>query len=78
MHLFLDALKGVRFLHENNWLHGDLKPANIGIYGDRAVLLDLGGTKPFSATKKVPHTPGVGGTIVYLAPEQELQPTNAQ
>jgi serine/threonine protein kinase len=45
--LFHDALQGVRTLHFNGWLHGDLKSSNIGINGDWAVTLDNGGTSRF-------------------------------
>jgi serine/threonine protein kinase len=71
--LFKDALQGVQFLHSNGWIHGDLKPANIGVNYHRAVLLDIGGAIQLSPGEKVPSTPGYGGTIYYLAPEREMQ-----
>jgi protein kinase-like protein len=72
--LFYDALQGLNFLHSHYWLHGDIKPANIGIDGHRAVLLDIGGAVLRRPGEKVPPTPGRGGTVWYLAPERELQP----
>ena len=72
LELFYDALRGVHFLHANNWLHGDIKPANIGIDGNKAVLLDLGSAAELSPGSKIASTPGRGGTIWYLAPEREM------
>ena len=72
MQLFFDALCAVRFLHSHGWLHGDIKPANIGIDGNKAVLLDLGSAIHLSPGNKEPPIPGRGGTIWYLAPEREL------
>jgi serine/threonine protein kinase len=72
--LFYDALQGVHFLHTHFWMHGDIKPANIGIDGNKAVLLDLGSAIQLNPGLKVQATPGQGGTIWYLAPERELRP----
>jgi serine/threonine protein kinase len=74
LQLFYDALLGLDFLHSHGWLHGDIKPANIGIDGRRAVLLDIGGAVKLGPGEKVAPTPGRGGTVWYLAPERELQP----
>lgn len=76
MQLFHDALKGLHFLHSHGWLHGDIKPANIGIIGARAVLLDIGTAIQLRPHALVPPTPGGGGTIWYLAPEREMQHYN--
>ncbi len=73
MEFLYDALKGVDFLHRHGWLHGDLKPANIGIYNGRAVLLDLDGAVQLGVGEKLHKTPGSGGTIGYLAPEREME-----
>src|ERR1700733_10951412 len=73
--VFRDALQGLKFLHDNSWLHGDVKPDNIGVTGTppRAVLLDLGGALNIRGRTRLPATPGVGGTVGYLAPEREMQ-----
>ncbi|MCJ1368626.1 hypothetical protein MMC16_007770 [Acarospora aff. strigata] len=79
MHLFREALRGVEFLHSHGWIHGDLKPANIGVRSRDppcVVLLDLGGALN-TASGLIHPTPGVGGTVGYLAPEKELQPYDA-
>jgi len=57
--VFRDMLLAVKVLHDNGWLHGDLKPPNIDLIGTRSAL------EP---------TPGSGGTLNYIAPERELNP----
>lgn len=73
--LFRDALLGLQFLHTHEWLHGDVKPQNIGIVGTppRAVLLDLGSAIQADSKSHISATPGRGGTVHYLAPEREMQ-----
>ena len=72
--IFRSALEGVKFLHSKNWLHLDLKPANIGVMGNpgRAVLLDIGHARQLEPGAVIRPTPDCGGTIGYLAPEREL------
>lgn len=59
-------------MHDQGWLHRDLKPTNIGIVGMplRSVLLDIGTSA--QGTALLPE-PGCGGTQGYLAPERELE-----
>ena len=66
--------------HSRNVFHGDIKPENIVVQADgRAKLLDFGVarrgvddmvTRTISAPVEVDVTPGIQGTIAYLAPEQ--------
>ena len=48
---FSDALKALKTMHGECWVHTDIKPANIGIMGKkapyRAVLLDTGSSVRF-------------------------------
>ena len=75
--VYRHALLGVRILHRDRWVHGDLKPDNIGVIGTgksaKGVLLDIGGCIRLGAGGLVPPTPGIGGTVNYLAPESELE-----
>ncbi|KFY92196.1 hypothetical protein V500_04257 [Pseudogymnoascus sp. VKM F-4518 (FW-2643)] len=73
---FRDTLLGVRVLHDQRWMHGDLKPANIGMIGTppRAVLLDVGQATYLAPSATLDPKPGSGGTLNYLAPERELEP----
>jgi serine/threonine protein kinase len=72
--LLRDVLEGLRFLHLHSWLHGDIKPGNIGISNDRAVILDVDSLFVLAPKNTLEPTPGSGGTISYLAPERELMP----
>lgn len=66
------ALLGVQlasvlgYLHRHNWLHLDVKPANVVVRGGSAVLIDLS-----LAGRPGEGRPGAG-TRGYLAPEQAL------
>ncbi|KAI1922905.1 hypothetical protein LOZ65_003375 [Ophidiomyces ophidiicola] len=73
--LFYEALLGLNFLHSHNWIHGDIKPNNIGISRGvpHAVLLDLENSIKLQPGSFLPASPGKGGTVNYLAPERELQ-----
>ncbi|KAH7230272.1 kinase-like domain-containing protein [Fusarium solani] len=73
-----DLLGAVDFLHQNGWLHGDIKPTNIGIRtwtrdAKSIVLLDLDGAqKAPTPGQQLPVTLGAGGTIGWLSPEREM------
>ena len=76
--IFRDALLGLQFLHDNSWLHGDIKPQNIGVLPTkppRAVILDFG-QAALLEVGLLTARPGRGGTINYLAPERELTAYN--
>ena len=73
--MFRDALFAVKVLHDQGWLHCDLKPTNIGIIGTplRSVLLDTGTSAYLKSGAALQPGPGCGGTRGYLAPERELE-----
>lgn len=56
---------GIKFLHDASIVHGDVKPQNILIYGDKVKLCDFG----CSVIIKGDHTRSDSGTIRYNAPE---------
>ena len=73
--IFRDALLGLKFLHDNCWLHRDVKLQNIGVLPGsppRAILLDVGQAKFLDSGSTLPATPGRSGTVNYLAPEREM------
>lgn len=65
-------------MHRNGWLHGDIKPTNVGIRTwtrevKSIVLLDLDGAQKTPAPgQQLPATLGAGGTIGWLSPEREM------
>ncbi|KAI1737827.1 kinase-like domain-containing protein [Xylaria scruposa] len=70
-----DALLGLKFLHDNGWIHKDIKPQNIGVIRGnppRAVILDVGQAEVLASSATLQATPGSGGTVWYLAPEREM------
>ncbi|KAH8836626.1 hypothetical protein MCOR31_011493 [Pyricularia oryzae] len=73
--LFRSLLLQVKVLHDRGWLHGDLKPENVGIIGtpQRAVLLDIGNAKHLRPGCRLDPIPGSGGIIGYIAPEREME-----
>ncbi|KAI6518988.1 hypothetical protein MCOR05_011178 [Pyricularia oryzae] len=73
--LFRSLLLQMKVLHDRGWLHGDLKPENVGIIGtpQRAVLLDIGNAKHLRPGCRLDPIPGSGGIIGYIAPEREME-----
>ncbi len=64
--LALQLVSVLGYLHRRDWLHLDVKPANVIIQHGRAVLIDLS-----LAGRPGEGRPGAG-TRGYLAPEQAL------
>ncbi|KAF7861352.1 hypothetical protein EAF04_007917 [Stromatinia cepivora] len=76
--IFRQLLLSVEFLHHHGWLHGDIKPENVGLTKAQSfydvVLLDIGSSKFVGSQDAfLDPTPGCGGTVRYLAPERELR-----
>lgn len=74
--LITEVLMALDFLHINLWIHGDIKPPNIGIRhwddnGASIVLLDIDDAI-YAPTARVRATPGAGGTVGFLSPEREM------
>jgi serine/threonine protein kinase len=71
--ILAQVLDGLAYLHRHNFVHRDVKPANILIDdNDRAVLVDLGIV--FDQRRPGLTPPNfVAGTPSYLAPEQRVR-----
>jgi eukaryotic-like serine/threonine-protein kinase len=65
--LYLQVLEGVRYLHDLGMSHGDIKPQNVLIAGDRAKITDFGSS--VLPEEMYARTRENGGTILYSAPE---------
>lgn len=60
----IDLMRGVSFLHQQKYVHHDLKPANLLLSNGSLLIADFGFTTHESDT-----SPIIGGTPAYLSPE---------
>ncbi|KAH8662667.1 kinase-like domain-containing protein [Ilyonectria robusta] len=78
--MIVSLLEALDFLHSNGWIHGDIKPTNIGVHHwdpEKAsvVLLDIEDAIHAPQGYALP-LPGCTGTVGWLSPERELQQFN--
>ena len=64
----MQVCRGLYVLHSMGWVHRDVKPDNVIIYGDRAVLTDCDAARKPSPEKE--RDTRVLGTVGYAPPEQ--------
>ncbi|RKK82230.1 hypothetical protein BFJ68_g17553 [Fusarium oxysporum] len=66
-------LEALTFLHANNWIHGDIKPMNIGVRKwdlDQTSIVLLDTEDAIYAPQGIETvTPGTKGTVGYISPE---------
>ena len=67
--LISDVLKALDYAHGLGVIHFDVKPANIMVRGDSALLTDFGFAKDLALTA-ITHQGMLLGTPHYMAPEQ--------
>ncbi|MBN2194537.1 MAG: protein kinase [Polyangiaceae bacterium] len=66
-----EAAAGLAAIHAQGLVHGDLKPGNIMVTGDRAVILDFGFAQERARlSARRPGAPPDGGTPNYMSPER--------
>ena len=64
-HLEESLIKGLSALHSASVIHGDIKPSNVLVYGDRIALADFGLSRRVDSSVLGP----ISGTPAYMAPE---------
>lgn len=68
VHLLVQLLQALAYLHQRDIIHRDLKPSNVLVTGDGQVkVLDFG--LALSADYTQQATNSVSGTLAYIAPE---------
>jgi len=77
IHLLLQLLQALAYLHRRGVIHRDLKPANVLVTREGQVkVLDFGIAQDLSESR-LHHAPA--GTLIYIAPETLLdQPASVQ
>ncbi|KIJ59424.1 hypothetical protein HYDPIDRAFT_118519 [Hydnomerulius pinastri MD-312] len=68
--LVYEVLLGMRYLHGENVIHGDLKCVNVLIDDSgKACITDFGLSGVVGLTPASPKAKGIGGTLRFMAPE---------
>ncbi len=66
-----DCAAGLAAIHAQGLVHGDLKPGNVMVTSDRAVILDFGFAQERARlSKRKAGAPPDGGTPNYMSPER--------
>src|SRR6476619_372428 len=71
--ILIDVAEGLAYAHAHGVVHRDIKPDNILISGNHAVVTDFGVAKAVSAATGESSLTSIGvalGTPAYMAPEQ--------
>ncbi|XP_049604597.1 mitogen-activated protein kinase kinase kinase 8 [Syngnathus scovelli] len=63
-------LRALEYLHSHNVIHHDIKPSNIVLMSDKAVLVDFGLTVQMTEDVYIPRD--LRGTEMYMSPELVL------
>ncbi|OAI38637.1 hypothetical protein AYO38_09220 [bacterium SCGC AG-212-C10] len=69
LRLAREVVTALEHAHRAGVLHNDLKPSNIFLTGDGALLSDFGAAVGVENTLSVGHPGELAGTMAYLAPE---------
>ena len=74
--LVIHVLEALRFAHEHDVVHRDIKPGNVIIGGDGAVFVtDFGLARRMSDVGNLSQSSEIVGTIAYLPPERFMGKT---
>ncbi|GIL14641.1 MAG: hypothetical protein BroJett038_33610 [Chloroflexota bacterium] len=70
VHLVIQMLQALIYLHRRGVFHRDLKPANVQVIADGSVkVMDFGLAVNYRHSASVAVVEGVAGTLAYMAPE---------
>ena len=73
IHIFLQVLEGIGFVHKYKVVHGDIKPSNILLdQQGRVKIVDFGLSFTLASGKKIKGERLAGGTLQFMSPEQLL------
>ena len=76
-HIYYDSgfCSGLWYLHENNVVHGDIKPGNILLNEDVTAvkLCDFGISRIKTRIQQTTTSSYIRGTVIYMAPETCLK-----
>ncbi|OCH94016.1 kinase-like protein [Obba rivulosa] len=68
--LLYEVSLGMRYLHDENIIHGDIKAVNVLVDdGGKACLTDFGLSTRYRKGHSSKNTSDIGGTLRYMAPE---------
>ncbi|HEY3236141.1 MAG TPA: protein kinase [Polyangiaceae bacterium] len=66
-----ESCAGLAAIHAQGLVHGDLKPGNVMVTAERAIILDFGFAQERArVSKRRPGAPPDGGTPNYMSPER--------
>jgi len=72
--IFIDILSGLQLIHDNGFVHGDIKPANIIISENnneyKATLIDFGQAR--KSCKRI-YSKNIHFSLLYSSPEQVIK-----
>ena len=70
VHYILQVSEALKYMHDKHYLHLDVKPSNIMLSGDKAILVDFGASKHYDDNGGQTSTGPVGVSRGYAPMEQ--------
>ena len=73
--MMIDILKQIQQLHDKGYVHLDIKPDNVLVFGDKCCLTDFGLSEKIG-TKCNKYNSNGKSLLVHIAPERYLSKNN--